>query len=176
MELNAPDLWESAARLTLSLVFSAAIGWEREHKGRPAGLRTHILVAIGATGFTLIALEVSGASIAAGISPPFDPGRILSTIIGGIGFLGAGAILHSRHRVHGLTTAASIWAVAAIGMACGCGLYALTVLMTVLCLVTLVAIKQIEDKWFDDDDDATVREAAAEAKPAVDGEGDRADR
>ncbi len=142
---------ESAIRLILALLFGAVIGWERERKGRPAGLRTHMLVSIGAAGFTLVALEISGASIAAGIKPPFDPGRIISTIVGGIGFLGAGAILHSRHRVHGLTTAASIWAVAAIGIACGCGLYALAVIMTGLGIMTLIVIKQLERKWFDDD-------------------------
>ena len=176
MELGAPELWETAVRLTLALLFSALIGWEREHKGRPAGLRTHMLVAIGAAGFTLVALEITGASIAAEFKPPFDPGRIISTIVGGIGFLGAGAILHSRHRVHGLTTAAGIWAVAAIGIACGCGLYSLAVLMTVLGLVTLISIKQFEKKWFDDEDDAAVSEAKADAKPAVSGDGDRADR
>lgn len=165
MELGAPNLWESMVRLVLALVFSAAIGWERELKGRPAGLRTHILVAIGATGFTLVALALSGAAASAGISPPYDPGRILSTIVGGIGFLGAGAILHSEKRVHGLTTAASIWAVAAIGMACGCGLYGLTVLMTLLCLVTLMAVKQVEKRWFDDADDNSYPEAKAASDP-----------
>lgn len=159
MDLNAPNFWESAIRLVLALAFSAAIGWERERKGRPAGLRTHILVAIGATGFTLVALQLSGAAATAGISPPYDPGRILSTIIGGIGFLGAGAILHSRHRVHGLTTAASIWAVAAIGMACGCGLYSLAVLMTGLGLVTLIVIKRLERVWFDAAEDSRYPEA-----------------
>lgn len=152
MALDAPEFMESAARLILASIFSAAIGWEREQKGRSAGLRTHILVALGATGFTLVALEISGAAVAAGISPPYDPGRIISTIVGGVGFLGAGAILHSRHRVHGLTTAAGVWAVAAIGVACGCGLYSLAILMTALGLVTLVVIKRLEKKWFDDDD------------------------
>ncbi len=176
MILEAPDMLESAARLGMALVFSAAIGWEREQKGRSAGLRTHILVALGAAGFTLIALEISGAAVAAGISPPYDPGRIISTIVGGVGFLGAGAILHSRHRVHGLTTAAGIWAVAAIGVACGCGLYSLAILMTALGLATLVVIKHFADKWFDDSPDAVVSEASTDAKPAVDGDGNRADQ
>jgi len=152
MPLDAPDIWESAGRLLMALVFSGIVGWEREAKGRPAGLRTHILVALGAAGFTLVSIALYAESVAAGHAPPFDPGRIISTIVGGVGFLGAGAIIQSRGEVHGLTTAASIWLVAAVGVASGAGLYTLSTLMAALALVTLVLIKWIERRWFDEEE------------------------
>jgi putative Mg2+ transporter-C (MgtC) family protein len=126
-------------RLLAAAALAALLGWEREYAGKPAGLRTHMLVGIGSALYTVIA-ELSVAEI-----PPnaegfqADPIRVIQAVAIGIGFLGSGVIFVSRHedRVRGLTTAASIWATAAIGMASGLGYYLLAVSATVLLLVVL---------------------------------------
>jgi putative Mg2+ transporter-C (MgtC) family protein len=131
------DQWEPLLRLTAALVLGAAIGWEREVERMPAGFRTHALVALGAAIFTVVsALAFAG--------PQTDPTRIAAQIVTGIGFLGGGAILHYQGSVRGLTTAASLWSVAAIGMAAGAGLYLLAVGGTILVLVTLVLLERVE--------------------------------
>jgi len=106
-------LWDMVLRLIISLVLASLIGMERETHGRPAGLRTHVLVCMGATLFTICSYIIAG--------PHNDPGRIAAQIVTGVGFLGAGTIIHQGSVVRGLTTAASIWAVAAIGLAVGIG-------------------------------------------------------
>lgn len=106
-------LWEMVLRLIISLVLASMIGMERETHGRPAGLRTHVLVCMGSTLFTICSYIIAG--------PHNDPGRIAAQIVTGVGFLGAGTIIHQGSVVRGLTTAASIWAVAAIGLAVGIG-------------------------------------------------------
>lgn len=117
-------------RLLLAAGLGAAIGYQREREQKPAGLRTHVLIALGAALFT--AAGIFG--FASG-----DPSRIAAGIVTGIGFLGAGAILHRQGGiVIGLTTAASIWAVAAIGLAVGAGQYLLSLVATVLSLVILM--------------------------------------
>ena len=104
----------SVAQILLAAVLGAAIGWERERRDRPAGIRTHILVATGSALFTIIGIELA----------PSNPAAIAAGIVSGIGFLGAGLIIHeSGGDVHGLTTAASIWGVAAVGTAIGAGFY-----------------------------------------------------
>jgi putative Mg2+ transporter-C (MgtC) family protein len=118
-----------ALRLLLAAVLGAAIGYQRERVHRPAGLRTHILIATGAALFTLI------SSFA---FPTADPARVAAGVVTGIGFLGAGTILHRSHIIEGLTTAASIWVVAAIGMACGTGLYIVAVVATVIAFLVLL--------------------------------------
>ena len=105
--------WEMVLRLLVSLVLGSLIGMERETHGRPAGLRTHTLVCVGSTLFTICSYVIAG--------PHSDPGRVAAQIVTGIGFLGAGTIIHQGSVVRGLTTAASIWAVAAIGLAVGIG-------------------------------------------------------
>lgn len=104
---------EMVLRLVVSLILGSLIGMERETHGRPAGLRTHVLVCMGSTMFTICSYVIAG--------PHNDPGRIAAQIVTGIGFLGAGTIIHQGSVVRGLTTAASIWAVAAIGLAVGIG-------------------------------------------------------
>ncbi len=118
-----------ALRILLAAVLGAAIGYQREKTHKPAGLRTHILISTGAALFTVI----SGIAFAGG-----DPSRIAAGVVTGIGFLGAGTILHRTRFVEGLTTAASIWVVAAIGMAAGSGLYILSVIATVISFVVLL--------------------------------------
>lgn len=119
-------------RLLLAYVLGGIVGWDRERDGQPAGLRTHMMVATGSAGFTL--LFIFGF---AGVGTSLDAARAASQIITGIGFLGAGAIWRSRTRVRGITTAADIWAVAAIGMMAGTGMWYLAGLLTLLVFVTL---------------------------------------
>jgi putative Mg2+ transporter-C (MgtC) family protein len=128
---------EPLLRLVVALVLGAAVGWERELQRMPAGFRTHALVGLGSAIFTVVsALAFAG--------PQSDPTRIAAQIVTGIGFLGGGAILHYRGAVRGLTTAASLWAVAAVGMAAGAGLYVIAVGGAVLVVVTLELLDRIE--------------------------------
>ena len=115
------------------------IGIEREIRDKPAGLRTNILICVGSTLFMSISTKV--AELLGG-----DPTRIAAQIISGIGFLGAGAVLHSHGFVLGLTTAATIWVVAGVGMALGSGMYLVAVFATAMSLVTLYFLAFVEDK------------------------------
>jgi putative Mg2+ transporter-C (MgtC) family protein len=137
LDLHMP-LPQVCARLGSALVLGAVIGWEREAKGRAAGLRTHTLVAVGAAGFTLVGAEFGAAARDAGHA--LDPLRIIEAIATGVGFLGAGCIIQSGGQVKGLTTAASIWTVAAVGVAAGAGHLLLALLLTVFALMTLIAL------------------------------------
>ena len=133
---------ENVLRLLLAGALGAVIGLERERSDQPAGLRTNLLVALGACLFTL--LSVYGASgILDQVPGPgrFDPSRIASQIVVGIGFLGAGAILKHGLSIRGLTTAAGLWVVAAVGMAVGFGNYALAGTATVATVVALFALR-----------------------------------
>jgi putative Mg2+ transporter-C (MgtC) family protein len=128
---------ELAVRLTAGLVLGAVIGFERELHRQPAGFRTHSLVALGAALFTIVS--------AYGFSGPMvDPTRIAAQIVSGIGFIGAGTILQHRGSIRGLTTAASLWSVAAIGTAAGAGLIVMAVVGTILILVVLAVLDRIE--------------------------------
>jgi len=123
-------------RLVLAAVFASLLGWERGRSEKPADIRTMILIGTGAAMFTLLGermIAVGGdeAIIRA------DPTRVLAYIISGVGFLGAGAILHSKKSIIGLTTAASIWVVAAIGAACGVGEFMVAFFLFAITFVTL---------------------------------------
>ena len=107
--------WEIALRLGLAIIFGGAVGFERESQNLPAGFRTHILVCVGAT----LIMMVSAYGFTGPLSEMVDPSRIAASVVTGIGFLGAGTILRQRGSIRGLTTAASIWAVSAIGLAVG---------------------------------------------------------
>ena len=124
----------------LALIFGGLIGFQREKAERPAGLRTHALVCLGSTVFTLI--SYLGFSSLYGV----DPSRIAAGIVTGIGFIGAGVIFRLGPLVRGVTTAASIWVVASVGMALGTKLYYLALLVTILGFITLSIFKYIEDK------------------------------
>jgi putative Mg2+ transporter-C (MgtC) family protein len=128
---------EPLLRLTVGLVLGAAVGWERELQRMPAGFRTHALVGLGSAIFTVV-------SAYAFAGPLSDPTRIAAQIVTGVGFLGGGAILHYRGSVRGLTTAASLWAVAAVGMAAGAGLYVIAVGGAVLVIVALDLFDRLE--------------------------------
>jgi uncharacterized membrane protein YhiD involved in acid resistance len=128
---------ELALRLIAGLGLGAIIGFERELHRQPAGFRTHSLVSLGAALFAIISgYGYGGAAI--------DPTRITAQIVSGIGFIGAGTILQYRGHIRGLTTAASLWSVAAIGTAKGTGLYVLAVLGTALILVVLSVLDRVE--------------------------------
>lgn len=132
------DAWEAALRVLLALVPAALIGLDREFGQQPAGLRTHVLVGLGACLFTLAGVGVPGG----------DPTRIAAQVASGIGFLGAGAILRDQFRVVGLTTAASLWVTAAIGVAAGLGAYGATAITAVVALLVLLPLKWVEREVF----------------------------
>jgi putative Mg2+ transporter-C (MgtC) family protein len=136
-ELTLADQLDIALRLTVGLVLGAVVGFERELHSQPAGFRTHSVVALGAAIFTV----VSGFAFT---GPGSDPTRIAAQIVSGIGFIGAGTILHSRGQIRGLTTAASLWSVAAIGMAAGAALYGVAVIGTMLMLIVLSILDRVE--------------------------------
>ena len=134
-----PEIIWMIKQLTLAAVLGMAIGFEREHRRKPAGLRTYTLVAIGAALFTIL----SSASV---LGTSFDPTRIAANIVVGIGFIGGGLIFMKGEHMEGLTTAAGLWATAAIGMAAGFGLYAIAVYATILTLLVLWALRSLENK------------------------------
>ena len=135
---------EMGGRLGLALVAAAVLGWERERMGRAAGLRTHMLVSLGSAAFTLTGLEWMNAARRANGDEFVDPTRVIQAVATGIGFLGAGSILQTEGRVKGLTTAAGIWVVAAIGVSAGAGQYVLALMVTLAAFVTLTFIKRVE--------------------------------
>lgn len=140
-ELAGPLPVDLLGRLGLAVLLGGAIGLERELSEKPAGLRTNILICLGAALFSELSVHFTlwGSS-----GTPADPSRIASQIVSGIGFLGAGAIIQSRANVTGLTTAATIWVVAAIGMAVGSGAMAPAIWGTVLILLVLVGLGALE--------------------------------
>ncbi|HEV8338139.1 MAG TPA: MgtC/SapB family protein [bacterium] len=137
VDAGAAEWWVVLLRLGLALVLGGLIGIERESVEKPAGFRTHILVTLGATLFTLISREGFFGSGA-------DPARIASNIVVGIGFLGAGTIWRSGVTVQGLTTAASLWTAAAIGTAVGAGFYLGGVAATAMVMAVLIPFKSLE--------------------------------
>jgi putative Mg2+ transporter-C (MgtC) family protein len=127
-------------RLTLAAVLGGVLGYEREHQGKAAGIRTHMLVAMGAALFVLVPQQ-AGMTIA-------DMSRVIQGIVTGIGFLGAGAIIKNRseENVQGLTTAAGVWLTAAIGIACGLGRESTAILSTLLALIVLAVAPRLFDR------------------------------
>jgi putative Mg2+ transporter-C (MgtC) family protein len=134
---------EILLRLGLALILGAIIGLERESTEHTAGLRTQALVALGSSLFTII--SAYGFSSFLGIPHiQIDPTRIASYIVAGIGFLGAGSIFRDQQRVRGLTTAATVWLVAAVGMACGAGMLLTAVAATIMALTILILLRYVE--------------------------------
>ena len=130
---------EMIYKLTLAAILGMTIGLEREHRGKPAGLRTYALVALGAALFTLMSQQSFSEKA-------FDPSRIASQVVVGIGFLGAGLIFLKGDQVQGLTTAAGLWVAAAIGMAVGFGFYAVAIYATILALIILWVLRGLEGR------------------------------
>jgi putative Mg2+ transporter-C (MgtC) family protein len=137
LSFSHPEQWTLtggiAARLLAAALLGSIVGIDREIHHKASGLRTNLLICVGAALFTFLSALVAGENST-------NKGQIASNIVQGIGFLGAGLILHNRSRVLGLTSAATVWVVASIGMACGAGLYAPAIYATILVLVVLEAV------------------------------------
>ncbi|MFM9268742.1 MgtC/SapB family protein [Halomonas elongata] len=136
-------LLEMLTRLGAAAGLALVLGIEREFRGKPAGLRSHMLVALGAAAFLLVGLEIL-FSAGNGPTARIDPTRIVEGVIGGIGFLGAGSIIRSGTSVQGITTGASIWLAGAIGIAAGVGDMALATMVTLLALIIMTVLGAIE--------------------------------
>jgi putative Mg2+ transporter-C (MgtC) family protein len=134
----SPEI-ESVLRLLLAAGLGAIIGFQREKANKPAGLRTHILICMGSALFTIVSIYGFGGTA--------DPARIAAGVVTGVGFLGAGAIMQTKASVRGLTTAASLWTVAGIGLAVGCGFYFAAVGTTGLVFIALVMFSKVEDAF-----------------------------
>lgn len=130
---------ESVISIILAVVLGGTIGLEREIRGKVAGLRTNILICLGAAVFTIISRQIADGTEA-------SPARIAAQIVTGVGFLGAGAIIRDRGGIYGLTTAATIWMVASIGMACGAGFFLLAFTSTMIALMVLICLTPLE-RW-----------------------------
>lgn len=133
-------------KLLLAAFLGGVIGLEREIHGRPAGFRTHLLVSLGSCLFVITSIHFYTLfGNFSGTQPVgVDPGRVAAQVVTGIGFLGAGAIIRERFSVRGLTTAACLWIASAIGLACGVGLFGISLTVTVISLVSLLLLKRIE--------------------------------
>lgn len=140
INLDWAELIRAVVRLLAAIVFGAAIGWERERAHRAAGLRTHILVAVGSAAFMMLGTEMAERSGSG------DPTRIIQGVAMGVGFLGGGTILKlpDERKVQGLTTAAGIWTTAAIGVAVGAGWLVLGAALCMLTLVVLALLRRFE--------------------------------
>lgn len=139
------DLTVSIFRLAITASLTGLVGLERQSNNQPAGLRTHILIGVGASLLMLLSIYVPQQYRN---FPSGDPGRIAAQVVSGIGFLGGGAIMRFGADIRGLTTAASIWTVAAIGLAVGAGLFGAAAFTTVLVLFTLITLNQVERRFF----------------------------
>lgn len=146
--LNLPETvisWpETLLRLGLALFLGMAIGLDREFRNRPAGLRTHMLVALAASVFTIITFELFHEVRDMTGSVNADPIRIIEAVTAGVAFLAAGTIVRSKGNVHGLTTGASMWLAGATGMACGGGYYMIAALTVCLTIPTLLLLGVLE--------------------------------
>ena len=152
---------ELATRLLTAALLGAILGFEREMRHKSAGLRTNILIALGSALFTLMSHQLA--------SPDGDPGRVAAQIVTGIGFLGAGAIMRTGNGVQGLTTAATVWVNAAVGVAAGGGEYHLAVIATAItvgALLLLAPVERVIERRFGDDDPSRSDPPAAGSPPS----------
>ncbi len=133
--------WDAAAKIALAALLGCIVGLERVAGGHPAGLRTNMMIAISSCLFTILSIE--GFPLRGSAQ---YPARIAAQIVTGVGFLGAGALLQTRKHIRGLTTAATIWLVAAIGMAVGAGVYFIAVFTTILSAILLVLLAPISER------------------------------
>lgn len=145
LNLIVPDILlhnaELLFRIVAACILGGIVGYEREQTNRPAGFRTHILVCVGAA-----LVMMTGEFIHDKFGGNTDPARIGAQVVSGVGFLGAGTIMRAGFNVRGLTTAASLWAVSCVGLACGIGFYAGAIVSAAMICTTLIAFKRIERK------------------------------
>lgn len=144
-------LGEMLVRLAAAAILASLIGFEREVRDRPAGLRTHMLVSLGAAGFLLVGYEIMFATAVGDPSAQIDPTRIVEGVVTGIGFLGAGSIIQSGGSVQGLTTGAAIWIAGAIGVACATGNLLLAAVIAVFSLLIVTVLGHFEKRVVHDD-------------------------
>lgn len=138
-----PEDWlDILVRMAAAVACGAIVGFEREFQSKPAGLRTHMMVALGAASFTLVTLQIFDSTVKTVQTPRLgtDPLRVVSGVIGGIGFLGAGTIIQSRTSVQGITTAATIWVTGSVGIACGIGYYIVALFTVAFSLLILLGV------------------------------------
>lgn len=164
MLVSTTNIWEILIRLGAAIVFGAVIGLDREWRKKPAGIRTHMMVALAAATFTVITMELFEAVKGAG-DKAADPLRLVEAITAGVAFLGAGAIIQSRGNVQGITTGSGIWLAGAVGYASGAGYYVLGAIATALALVILTLLGWAVGKITGNGD------AAKAPRPNVEGEG-----
>jgi putative Mg2+ transporter-C (MgtC) family protein len=141
-----PDL-EVILRVSIAALLGAAVGFERERQGQPAGLRTHMILVIGAA--LMMTLSINLAMQFQPMVPNGDPARLAAQVVSGIGFLGAGAILRYGATIKGLTTATSLWTMAGVGLAVGAGHILVAVAVTLLILAVLILLNILEKKFID---------------------------
>ncbi len=134
-------------RIGASIFFAFLLGLEREITGKFAGLRTHILVSAGACVFTLLSIYAFKMHIVEGIAGVNDPARIAAQIITGIGFIGAGTVMRHGNNIYGITTAATLWMCAAIGMACGTGMFSMAATASIFSLIVLILVRRFEKNF-----------------------------
>ncbi|MGE4232957.1 MAG: MgtC/SapB family protein [Bacteriovoracia bacterium] len=154
-------------KVIMAIVCGGLIGIERELKHKPAGIKTNILICLGSALYTIVSILIAQSFSDSGYRG--DPSRIAAQIVSGIGFIGAGTIMQSKASVHGLTTAATIWVVAAIGVCIGAGYPFVSFVFTMTVLFTLLAIDKLEDRFigrdgnhvveisYEDNEDGTIR-------------------
>lgn len=142
-----PVLLKIVGQIGLALLLGGLIGLERERKRKEAGLQTYALVCLGACLFTIISSQLF-YQFKGGTGVSFDPSRVVTAVATGIGFIGAGVIIHREFRVEGLTTAAGLWAASAIGVAVGIGEYFLALVATLFAIVVLLLFGALERKIF----------------------------
>jgi putative Mg2+ transporter-C (MgtC) family protein len=152
---------ELLLRLGAAALLGSLIGLDRQRLDKSAGLRTHMLVSVGSALVMIVSAYGFDGVLAPG-RVVLDPSRVAAQVVSGIGFLGAGAILRKNQSVHGLTTAASIWTVAAVGLAAGGGLYLAATSATILILIILAAIKPLEDRLLGHDRKRTLTIVASD--------------
>jgi putative Mg2+ transporter-C (MgtC) family protein len=151
MESELP-LAELALRLGAASLAGMVIGFEREWRQKPAGLRTHMLVSLAAAAFTIISFELYRTSLEISQNSSGDPIRVIEGVVAGVAFLGAGVIIQSRGDVRNLTTGATIWMSGATGLACGGGFYFVAGFLVALSLVILVLVALLQGKTNPDSD------------------------
>lgn len=141
------EVW-MVVKVLLASLLGGLIGLEREIHGRPAGFRTHLLVSLGSCLFVLTSIQFYKlyGNFSGTVPVGVDPARIAAQVVTGIGFLGAGAIIREKASIRGLTTAACLWMAAAIGLACGVGMYILATVVTILALLSLLLLKRVENR------------------------------
>lgn len=152
------------ARLLLAAIFGALIGFEREWRNRPAGLRTHILVCVAAATFSILTIEIMHAPMFAGEASRFDPIRAVEAVTAGVAFLAAGTILFARGEVHGLTTGAGMWLAGAIGVASGFGLWQIAGFATFVALVVLGLLQPMSNDKLEAPEGEPAKESKGPAK------------